>query len=93
MFICFINIWIVRLLVNKLYGLMYKLFFMYCVWVGMVWVFFRYLSGDEEEVMERWRVIFGLVMVGVVVGVVVLWRGVVEREWVGFRRCVVFVCL
>lgn len=87
------NTRIVRPSANKLHGPMYKLFLMYCAWVGTAWVLFRYLSGDEEEAMERWRVIPGLAMVGVVAGVAVPWRGVVERERAGFRRCVVFVCL
>lgn len=87
------NTRIVRPSANKLHGPMYKLFLMYCAWVGTAWVLFRYVSGEEEEAMERWRVIPGLAMVGVVAGVTVPWRGIVERERVGFRRCVVFVCL
>lgn len=83
------NTRIVRPSADKLYGPMYKLFLMYCGWVGTAWVLFRYLSSEEEEAMERWRVIPGLAMVGVVAAVVVPWRGVLERERVGFRRCVV----
>lgn len=85
------NTRIMRPSANKLYGPMYKLFLMYCGWVGTAWVLFRYLSGEEEEAMERWRVIPGLAMVGVVAAVAVPWRGVLERERAGFRRCVVFI--
>lgn len=87
------NTRIVRPSANKLHGPMYKLFLMYCAWVGTAWVLFRYVSGEEEETMERWRVIPGLAMVSVVAGVTVPWRGIVERERAAFRRCVVFVCL
>lgn len=83
------NTRIARPSANKLYGPMYKLFLMYCGWVGAAWVLFRSLSGEEEEAMERWRVIPGLAMVGVVAAVAVPWRGVLERERAGFRRCVV----
>ncbi|OXG13801.1 hypothetical protein C349_05592 [Cryptococcus neoformans var. grubii Br795] len=82
------NTRIVRPSANKLHGPMYKLFLMYCAWVGTAWVLFRYVSGEEEEAMERWRVIPGLAMVGVVAGVTVPWRGIVERERAGFRRAI-----
>ncbi|KIR43059.1 hypothetical protein I307_04195 [Cryptococcus deuterogattii 99/473] len=82
------NTRIARPSANKLYGPMYKLFLMYCGWVGAAWVLFRSLSGEEEEAMERWRVIPGLAMVGVVAAVAVPWRGVLERERAGFRRAI-----
>ncbi|WVQ83274.1 hypothetical protein IAT38_005413 [Cryptococcus sp. DSM 104549] len=73
---------------GKLHGPLYKLFLLYCTFVGSGWVAFRFLSGEEPDAMEKWRIIPGLLAVGVVAGVAVPWRGVAERERAGFRRAV-----
>ncbi|KAK8847440.1 hypothetical protein IAR55_005298 [Kwoniella newhampshirensis] len=71
---------------SKLHGPIYKLFLLYTAWCGGGWVLFRVLSGGVEEEMEKWRVVPGLLALGVGAAVVVPWRGVGERERAGMRR-------
>ncbi|WVW78401.1 hypothetical protein I302_100355 [Kwoniella bestiolae CBS 10118] len=77
---------IVRPPSNKLHGPVYKLFMLYGAWCGSGWVIFRLLSNGVEDEMERWRVIPGLLWLGILAGVFVPWRGVGERERAGLRR-------
>ncbi|WVQ98093.1 hypothetical protein IAU59_005215 [Kwoniella sp. CBS 9459] len=71
---------------SKLHKGVYQLFLLYTAWCGGGWVLFRWLSGGVAEDMEKWRVIPGLLAVGVGVAVAVPWRGVGERERAGLRR-------
>ncbi|TYJ56906.1 hypothetical protein B9479_002351 [Cryptococcus floricola] len=66
---------------------MYKLFAVYTAFVGAAWGLFWVLSGGgDEEAMEGCRWVPGLTALGVVAAVSVPWRGVGERERLGFRR-------
>ncbi|WVF69765.1 hypothetical protein IAT40_004544 [Kwoniella sp. CBS 6097] len=71
---------------SKLHKGVYQLFLLYTVWCGGGWILFRWLSGGVAEDMEKWRVIPGLLAIGVAVGVAAPWRGVGERERAGLRR-------
>ncbi|WWD00635.1 hypothetical protein V866_007570 [Kwoniella sp. B9012] len=71
---------------NKLHGPVYKLFLLYSAWCGSGWIIFRILTNGIEDEMERWRVIPGLLWVGILAGMFVPWRGVGERERAGLRR-------
>jgi hypothetical protein len=70
------------------YQAVYKLAIVYTCFVGSGWVLFRVITGGEVESMEDWRGLVGVVLVGVVGGALVPWRGIGERERRGFRRYV-----
>lgn len=70
------------------YMTIYKLGLIYAGFVGFGWVLFRVITGGEVEVMEQWRGLVGVVLVGVGVGALAPWRGIGERERKGFRRYV-----
>jgi hypothetical protein len=71
---------------GKLYAPVYKLFGLYTLWVGGGWILFTWVSGGIEEAMEEWRGLVGVIMVGAVVGGVMPWRGIGERERRGMRK-------
>lgn len=71
---------------SKLYSPVYKLFALYCAWVGGGWLLFRWISGGEEDGMERYRGLVGVIMLGTAMGAVMPWRGTGERERRGLRR-------
>ncbi|WWC59509.1 uncharacterized protein I303_102065 [Kwoniella dejecticola CBS 10117] len=73
---------------NKLHGPVYKLFLLYSAWCGSGWLIFRLLSNGIEEEMERWRIIPGLLWVGIIAAVLIPWRGIGERERAGLRRAI-----
>ncbi|WVR04664.1 hypothetical protein IAU60_001675 [Kwoniella sp. DSM 27419] len=77
---------IVRPPSGKLYQPVYKLFLLYTAWCGSGWVLFRTLSQGDHELMEKWRIIPGLLALGVLAAVLVPWRGVAEWERAGLRR-------
>jgi hypothetical protein len=70
------------------YMIVYKLAIVYSAFVGSGWVLFRVITGGEVESMEDWRGLVGVVLVGVVGGALIPWRGIGERERRGFRRYV-----
>jgi hypothetical protein len=70
------------------YMTIYKLGLGYAGFVGTGWVLFWIITGGEVEVMEQWRGLVGVVLVGVGAGALVPWRGIGERERRGFRRYV-----
>jgi hypothetical protein len=70
------------------YMTIYKLAVIYGVFVGSGWGLFRVVTGGEVEVMEQWRGLVGVVLLGVGAGALVPWRGIGERERRGFRRYV-----
>ncbi|OCF45854.1 hypothetical protein I317_00342 [Kwoniella heveanensis CBS 569] len=71
---------------SKLHRGVYQLFLLYTAWCGGGWILFRWLSGGVAEEMEKWRIIPGLLAIGVAVGVAVPWKGVGERERAGLRK-------
>lgn len=71
---------------GKLYGPVYRLFGLYTLWVGGGWTLFMWLSGGEEDGMEEWRGLVGVIMLGAVVGGILPWRGAGERERRGLRK-------
>jgi hypothetical protein len=73
---------------GKLYQPVYKLFFLYSAWVGGGWAVFRLVTGADSETMEVWRGSIALVALGPVLGALVPWRGVAERERIALRRYV-----
>ena len=70
------------------YMTIYKLVLGYAGFVGTGWVLFWVITGGEVEVMEQWRGLVGVVLIGVGAGALVPWRGIGERERRGFRRYV-----
>ena len=70
------------------YITIYKLAGVYTAFVGSGWVLFRLITGGEVESMEDWRGLVGVVLLGVLGGALVPWRGIGERERRGFRRYV-----
>ncbi|WWC86862.1 uncharacterized protein L201_001741 [Kwoniella dendrophila CBS 6074] len=80
------NTRIIRPQSSKLHGPIYKLFVLYTLWCGSGWIIFRILSQGIEEEMEKWRIIPGLLWVGILAAVFIPWRGIGERERAGLRR-------
>ena len=70
------------------YMTIYKLAGVYTAFVGSGWVLFRLITGGEVESMEDWRGLVGVVLLGVLGGALIPWRGIGERERRGFRRYV-----
>ena len=70
------------------YMTIYKLFLIYAGFVGSGWVLFWMITAGEVEVMEQWRGLVGIVLIGVGAAALVPWRGIGERERRGLRRYV-----
>lgn len=68
--------------------IVYKMGLIYSAWVAGGWLLFRLLSGGEVDRMESCRGVVGLVMIGAVLGALVPYRGVGERERRALRRYV-----
>ena len=61
---------------RTLHWSVYSLFLLYSAWVGTGWVVFRIITGGNQESMERWRGLVGIIALGAAVGVFAPWRGV-----------------
>ncbi len=71
---------------GKLYQPVYKLFLLYSAWVGGGWMVFRLVTGADPDSMELYRGFVAVVALGPVVGALVPWRGIGERERTAMRR-------
>ena len=71
---------------GKLFQPVYKLCVLYSAWVGGGWAVFRLVTGARPEAMERYRGLVAVVALGPVLGALIPWRGVGERERTALRR-------
>ena len=70
----------------SLHGPVYKLFLLYSAWVGAGWVVFRAVTGGDQEAMERWRALVGLLAVGAAVAALTPWQGIGQRDREALRK-------
>jgi hypothetical protein len=71
---------------GSLYGPVYKIFLGYSVWVGLGWATFRWMTDGDGVKMERWRGLVVIIALGAVLGVILPYRGIGERERMALLR-------